>query len=319
MRSSIMLLLALAGPLASAQTVPWAAPALRIVDSLRIDPKAQNFIGREVPMALRADGSVAILGYGAELLYFDSTGRQKWKRQLWPDLRNPNAIAWKGDSIVVIDNVSDQVLAVGSNGGVGDLIEFPDFIRPTFKNRRSLAAYGAFDVVTLIDSTMIGTARRPHRMGLYGPNTKADPKQLPVLSANYDGIVQHSLGTVMNAPKGDVWTILQDGRLIVFHDDKDSLAFIAVSPTGDTIFSRHLPKLRGVFNKAVGGPDGMIWITGTLGGPEFYHTVFDSKGSALGRFVTANYFRIGAGDARHVWIYDTRGPNRPLTRYTLRP
>jgi hypothetical protein len=319
MRSLSILILVALTRAAAGQTVPWAAPSLRIVDSIRIDPKKENLNGRELPMALRADGSIAILGYGPELFYFDSTGRRKWKRQLWPDLRYPNALVWKRDSIIVIDNAADQILAVGSNGGVGDLIEFPDYVRPTFKNRRTLAAYGAFDVATVIDSTLIGTGRRPHRLVVYGPNTKSEPNRLPVLRANYDGIVQTSLGTVVNAPRGDVWTILQDGRLIVFHDDKDSLAFIAVSPRGDTIFSRHLPKLRAVFGNAVGGTDGTIWVSGSIGGVEFHHTVFDARGNALGRFTTPNYFRIGAGDARHVWIYDTRGANRPLTRYTVLP
>jgi hypothetical protein len=302
-----------------AQTVPWAAPNLRIVDSLRLDPKKENFSGRELPVALRADGSIAILGYGAELFYFDSTGRRKWKRELFPDMRYPNAIAWKGDSIMVIDNFADQVMAVGSNGGVGELFDFPDYVRPTFKNRKSLAAYGAFDVVTIVDSTLIGTGRRPHRMAVYGPNTKPDPTRLPVLRATHDGIVQTHLGTVVNAPKGDVWSILQDGRLIVFHDDKDSLAFIAVSPRGDTIFSRHLPKVRAVFGNIVGGTDGTIWVASTVGGMEFYHTAFDAKGNAIGRLTTPNFFRINAADARHVWMYDTRGANRPLIRYTVHP
>jgi|SRR5689334_16867663 len=258
MRSLSILVLLLVARVSAAQTVPWAAPTLRIVDSIRIDPRKENVNGRELPMALRADGSIAILGYGPELFYFDSTGRRKWKRQLWPDMRYPNGVVWKGDSLIVIDNAADQILAVASNGGVGDIIDFPDYVRPTFKNRKSLAAYGAFDVVTVIDSTMIGTGRRPHRLAVYGPNTKEDPTRLPVLRANYDGIVQSNLGTVVNAPRGDVWSILQDGRLIVFHADKDSLAFIAVSPRGDTIFSRHLPKVRAVFSNTVGGPDGTI-------------------------------------------------------------
>ena len=304
---------------ASAQNTPWAAPTLRIVDSLRIDTKKLQIDGRDFPMALRADGSIAILGWGAELFYFDSTGKRRWMRELRPDMRYPNAIAWKRDSLVVIDNGADQILTVSVNGGVGDIIDFPDYVRPAFKDRRTLAAYGAFDVATVVDSTLVGTGRRPHRMMMYGPNTKPDPTRLPVLRATYDGIVQSNLGTVVNAPKGDVWSILQDGRLVTFHADKDSLAFIAVSPRGDTIFSRHLPNVRAVFSGAVGGTDGTIWVSSTVGGDVFYHTVFDAKGVAIGRITTENHFRVGAGDARQVWLIDTHGAGRMLTRYTLRP
>ena len=202
---------------------------------------------------------------------------------------------------------------------MGDLFDFPDYVRPTFKNRKSLGAYGAFDVATIVDSLLIGTGRRPRLTGIYGPKTKADPTRLPVVATNHDGIVQSNLGTVINAPKGDVWSILEDGRLIVFHADKDSLAFIAVSARGDTIFSRHLPNVRAVFGEAVGGTDGTIWVSSSTGGTGFYHTLFDARGVALGRIVTTNFFRISAGDAHHVWLYDTRGAGRPLVRYTVKP
>jgi len=317
MRSIFLLGLALAARTTAAQTIPWPAPELRIVDSVRVDAKKAQINGRDLAMALRVDGSIAILGAGPELFLLDSIGRLKWKRKLWPDMRYPNAISWRGDSVFVIDNAADQILAVGSNGGIGDLIDFPDYVRPTLRNRRSLAAYGAFDVVAIVDSTLVGTGRRPRRMGMYGPNTKADPSVLPVLRANVDGIVQVHLATVVNASKGDVWSILPDGRVTIFRTDKDSLAFIGISPRGDTTFSRHLSKVRAVFGNAVGSNDGTIWVSTSMGGNEFYHTAFDARGIPLGRLRLANYLRVMAGDARHVWAVDTRGQSRSITRYTV--
>jgi hypothetical protein len=318
-RSLRLLGLLLAARSAAAQTVPWPARELRIVDSVRLDTKKAQISGRDLPMALRADGSIAILGRGPELFYVDSTGRYKWSRKLWPDMRFPNALSWKGDSIYVIDNATDQMLAVGSNGGVGDIVDFPDIVRPPFKNRRSLPAYGALDVAVIIDSTLIGTGRTPRSMGMYGPKTKQDPTRVPVLRTNFDGIVQVHLATVVNAPRGDVWSILPDGRLTVFRTDKDSLAFIGISPRGDTTFSRRLPKVRAVFSNAVGGNDGSIWVSTSIGSNEFYHTLFDANGKTLGRLVLANYLRVTAGDARHVWVVDTRGQERKITRYTVKP
>jgi hypothetical protein len=318
MRSLFILGLALGARAVAAQTVPWPAPELRLVDSVHIDTKKVQINGRDLPMALRADGSIAILGSGPELFLFDSTGRLKWKRRLWPDMRYPNAISWKGDSVFVIDNAADQILAVGANGGVGDLIDFPDIVRPSFKNRRSLAAYGAFDVVAILDSTLVGTGRRPHRVGMYGPNTKVDPSFLPVLRVNFDGIVQSHLATVVNAAKGDIWTILPDGRVIIFRTDKDSLAFVGISPRGDTIFSRHLAKVRSVFSNATGDNVGTIWVSTSMGGKEFYHTAFDARGTPIGRLILPTHLRITAGDARHLWVVDTRAQSRSIIRYTVK-
>ena len=318
MRSLFVLGLVLGARVTAAQTTPWAAPQFRIVDSIHLDTKKVQINGRDRPMALRADGSIAILGAGPELFYFDSTGRFKWNRRLWPDVRYPSAISWKGDSVFVIDNSADQILAVGANGGIGDLVDFPDIVRPTFKNRRSLAAYGAFDVVTIVDSTLVGTGRKPHRVGMYGPNTKVDPSVLPVLRVNVDGIVQAHLATVVNAPKGDVWSILPDGRVTIFRTSKDSLAFIGISPRGDTIFSRHLPKVRAVFSNAIGGGDGTIWVSTSIGTNEFYHTAFDARGIPIGRLTLPNYLRVTAGDARQIWVVDTRAQSRPISRYTVR-
>jgi hypothetical protein len=130
--------------------------------------------------------------------------------------------------------------------------------------------------------------------------------------------VQVHLATVVNGAKGDMWSILPDGRVTIFRTDKDSLAFIGISPRGDTTFSRHLSKVRAV-NNTVGGTDGTIWVSSTMGGKEFHHTAFDSRGIPIGHLSLATYLRITAGDARHIWVVDTRAQNRPITRYTVLP
>ena len=307
--------LSLSAALTLRAQAPWPAPTLKIIDSVRFESRKEGVNG--VPtMALRADGSLAVVGAGAQLAYFDSTARRKWIRHLYPDVRWIAGINWNGDSIHVFDNATDQVLAIGANGGVGDLFDFPDFVRPQWKDRRTMPAYGALDVVAIVDSSLIGTPRRPHTLGMYGTSVKPDPTRKPVLRVNHDGILQANLGTIVD--RSDVWSILPDGRMIVFRQAKDSLSLIGISPRGDTLFARRLPKVRVVFG-ATGGPTDTFWVSYSLGGTDFHHTLFDAKGIALGRVTLPSSVRIGAGDARHLWVYDARPQTKPIIRYTLRP
>lgn len=316
-RLHVMLFFALSRA-AFGQNTAWKAPPLRIVDSVRVDVSKEQLGGLSA-MALRGDGSIAIVGRGGQLVYFDSLAKRRWTRNLRPDVRMVESASWKGDSIILIDNLTDQVLAVGSNGGVGDILDFPDYVRPPWKDRKTMPAYGVLTVVAaLADGSLVGTPRRPHKLAVYGSTTKPDPTRLPVLRVNADGIVQTNMATVIVGPKGDVWTLQNDGRLFLFRDAKDSLAFIAISPRGDTTFSRKVSKVRAVYG-SVGGPDGTVWVSYTLGGNVFYHTVFDAKGVELGSITLPNTLRVGAGDARHLWVYEMRGQNKTITRYTLRP
>ena len=316
-KSTLLALSLAVSSLASGQAVPWKAPAFRIVDSLRLDPKKEQ-PARDAQIALRSDGSIAVLGYGGSIVYLDSMGRRRWSRELGRDARWANVMNWRGDSLFVIDNAVQQAVAIGSNGGVGDAIEFPDFVRPTFRDRKKMTAYGAFQVTAVVDSTLVGTPRRPHRMGMYGPSTKTDPAVVPIVRANYDGIVQSLIASVRNEPKGDTWSILSDGRVVILRPTGDSLTLVAISPRADTIFTRKLPKTRVVFG-SVGGPDGTIWVSASAGGKEFTHTAFDARGIPIGQVVLPAKYRLAAGDARHVWMLDTGGKERTAVRYTLRP
>jgi len=316
-RLPILFFAALIARAAVAQNLPWKGPALRIVDSTRIDPSKEQFWG-QAAMALRADGSIAI-ARGSTLAYFDSLGRRRWGMDLRPDVRMIGTVGWKGDSITLIDNLTDQVLTVSSNGGVGDIVDFPDYVRPKWKDRKNMPAYGAFDVATMMpDGSLVGTPRRPHSLAVYGSTVKPDPTRVPVVRVDADGIVQTRMATLTVGPAGDVWSLLGDGRLVIIRAAKDSLSFIGISPHGDTTFSRKLPKVRAVFG-SVGGPDGTIWVSYTLGGKEFFHSAFNTNGVEIGRIVLPQALRIGAGDARHVWVTDTRGQNKGVTRYTVRP
>jgi hypothetical protein len=307
----------LAASTARAQPVAWNAPLLRIADSIRIDPKKEQLLG-DLRLAFRGDGTLAILGYGGQLTYYDSTGKRRWRRELGREMRWATGINWRGDSLFVIDNAGDEALAVGANGGVGAFIEFPDFVRPQFKDRRTMPAYGAIDVAAVIDSSLVGSARRAHSMGMYGTKSTSDPVVLPIVRIDYDGIVQNRIATVRNEPKGDNWSILQDGRVVILHPVGDSVALISISSRGDTVFSRKLPKPRGII-ASVGGPDGTIWVTATAGGRELTHTAFDARGNPIGKLVLPSSQRIAAGSARQVWAYEIKGQAKMFTRYSLRP
>lgn len=315
---TIISLNAIAASTVAAQTIPWKAPTLRIVDSVRIDSEKEELYGQPV-MALRGDGSIAIMGKGYHLTYFDSTGRRRWTRTLRNQIGTVDALGWRGDSIYIFDNFGDQVVAVGSNGGVGGSVDWPDYVRPKWKDRLRMPAYGAIDVMaSTSDGSLVGTPRNPHRLAVYGSTARLDPSRVPVVRIDGDGIVQSFLGTVVNAAKGDVWSVLPDGRLIVFHPRKDSVDFIGISPSGDTVFSRVMPNVRAIMG-SVGGPDGTVWVTSSMGGTTFVHTAFDANGVTIGRFELPNSFRLRAGDARHVWVIDTQGQAKPITRFTVRP
>jgi hypothetical protein len=270
-------------------------------------------------MALRSDGSLAILARGSQLAYFDSTGRQRWARSVRGDLYAVSAIGWNGDSLYLADNVIDQTLLVGSNGGVGRVIDSPDMIRPLWKERSTSTAYGAFDVlVRLENGSLIGTPRRPHRYGFYGPKKAADPNLVTVLRVNADGVIEHPLASGINPLKGDKWFALRDGRVVIARGSSDSLRLTTISPEGDTLFRRGLPSVKGVIG-VVGGFDGTIWLSSTTPSQDITHTALDARGEIIGVVNLPNPFRVGAGDAKHLWVWDNRGANKPVFRYTLRP
>src|SRR3954462_14691285 len=120
MRFQSALFLTLAATAAGAQITAWNAPTLRIVDSIRIDVSKEQLWGL-TGMAVRNDGSLAIIGRAGTLVYFDSLGKRRWTRNARGDVRFVENLNWKGDSIVLIDNLADQFLTVGSNGGFGDI------------------------------------------------------------------------------------------------------------------------------------------------------------------------------------------------------
>src|SRR4051812_47112090 len=210
MRFHRALMLSFAASAASAQVTAWNAPPLHIVDSIRVDANKEQLWGFSA-MALRGDGSVAIIGRAGTLVYFDSTGKRRWTRNLRPDVRYVENLTWKGDSIVLIDNLTDQLLAVGSNGGGGSIVDFPDYVRPLWKDRKTMPAYGALDVfAVLADGSLVGTPRRPHKLAVYGSTTKPDPTHIPVVRVNLDGIMQTAMATLMVGAKGDVWSVHND-------------------------------------------------------------------------------------------------------------
>ena len=315
-RSPLLSILSIiAGSAAAQQPAQWNAPLLRVVDSIGINTQKEDLYGQPM-MALRRDGSMALASYG-RLVLFDSLGRRRWVRDVGRDVRYIAALTWRDDSLVVIDNNRDYALLVGSNGGVGDLVEFPDFVRPLWKDRKTMPAYGALDVMTMVDTFFIGTPRRAHQLGFYGGVASAKPAETPVVRVNYDGIIQTRLGTVLiTPPKGDVMSVLPDGRLIVFRPVGDSTAFVAISPMGDTLFNRRLSKVRVVFG-AIGGPDGTIWVTSSQGGNVFTHTAFDARGIPMGRVELPSRLRAGAGDASHLWVFEARQAKSSIVRYTL--
>jgi dienelactone hydrolase len=303
---------------AASAGVPSADRSLRIVDTVVVDTRRAELVG-EPQMALRSDGSLAILAQGRQLVYFDSAGRQRWARTPRGDVFVVSAIGWNGDSLYLADNVTDQTLLVASNGGVGRIIDSPDMIRPLWKDRGTSTAYGAFDVyVRLENGSLIGTPRRPHRFGFYGPKKAADPNIVTVVGVNADGIIEHQLASGINPLKGDKWFALPDGRVVIARGSADSLRLIAISPEGDTLFKRGLPSVKGVLG-AVGGPDGTIWLSSTTPGQDITHTALDARGDVVGVVSLASPFRVGAGDAKHLWVWDNRGANKPVFRYTVRP
>src|SRR4051812_23457917 len=103
MRSLNILVLTVIARTVVAQTVPWAARDLRIVDSMRVDPRKDEVLGLPM-MALRGDGTIAVASNGDILIYFDSLGHRRWARDLDRDIRMLGGIGWKGDSIFVVDN-----------------------------------------------------------------------------------------------------------------------------------------------------------------------------------------------------------------------
>ena len=288
---------------------------LRVVDTVAIDARKAELNG-DPQMAMRADGSLAIYTRGRNLVYFDTTGRKVWSRNL-RDIYVVSGIGWNGDSIYLADNYIDQTLLVGANGGIGRIIDSPDMIRPLWKERSTSPAYGEFEVaVRLEDGSLVGMPKQPHRFGFYGPKKAADPNIVPVLRVNADGIIERQLASVLNTVRGDKFYILRDGRVVVMRQT-DSVRVTAISSQGDTLFKRSLPPAK-VIGGAVGGPDGTIWISTASLSQDITHTALNARGEVIGVLNLPGQFRVGAGDASHLWVWDNRGANKPVFRYTVR-
>jgi hypothetical protein len=302
---------------ATAQPAAPGIRSFRIADSLTLDPRRVDLYG-EPKMALRRDGMLAVMGGSALwVAVFDSMGRRQWAKSARGDMGMFDASRWNGDSLMIIDNFTDQIVSFGSGGALGSSREVPGFVRPKWNDRRRAPAYNTFDVAAVADDGMfIGTGRRPTRMGVYGPAT-VDASRQHVVSIDADGIIQKVLAVVTAGVKGDQWFVLADGRVLILRPKTDSLSLIAISPAGDTVFSRAIPKVRFTL-AAVGGPDGTIWLTTGMGGKGMTHTAFDRTGAIIGRLDLPGDIRVAAGDARHLWVYDLRGTVKPIRRYTLR-
>jgi hypothetical protein len=269
-------LLTFAAGLAGAQTgrgndaefTRLPGPVLRIRDSVSIDVKAAKL---DPPYSLFAlpRGRVLVAGsYMAPIAGFDSMGRRIWTKtpRGGSEIADVVATGWVGNQVWLADRVFQQVALIDEYGNVTKSLELPDFVRPTFSNRKNFPVFGSLNVLALYpDNSMLVSPRRPKELTT---TSGYDNNSLYILRVSEDGIIQRQLAKVpaqtisimMRGEKRTIdnpiyrqqYRVSGDGTLIVTvaidttSPKRDSITVRGINDRGDTVYTQRFgyPALR---------------------------------------------------------------------------
>jgi hypothetical protein len=205
---SLSLAFLLAASAASAQRlVPDPAfarlpgPTLRIADSLRIDTQKLKIEPPLYPFAA-AKGGLILYAQWSSVWGFDSLGRRQWSkgwnrdndngnRKDRPEVGEVTAVGWDANGTWVSDAAWGQVALLDQYGNVTKSIELPDWVRPSFSNRKTFPVFDAMRVYArYADGSMLVIPRGS--MSITGA-TGYDPDMNYLLKINEDGIIQRTI------------------------------------------------------------------------------------------------------------------------------
>ena len=229
--------LAVAASVASAQRLtPDPAFArlpgsqLRIADSLRIDIKTAKL---EPPLYVFPGPKSGLIVYAQwrSVTSFDSLGRRLWSKGHNQEgerreVGEVTAFGWDANETWVSDAAWSQIALLDQYGNVTKSIELPDWVRPTFSNRKSFPVFESMRVY----------GRYPNGEMLVLPSgslsitgaTNYDQDAAYLLRINEDGIIK---GTIAKFPSNRLRRKDDKGQEFILYNPLNQWLF-RVSPDG---------------------------------------------------------------------------------------
>jgi hypothetical protein len=209
---------------------------LRITDSLKIDLQGLKIEPALYPFPA-PKGGLILYAQWSSVWGFDSLGKRLWSKG-WnnndrdktdranrPEVGEVTAVGWDDKGVWVSDAAWAQIALLDQYGNVAKSIELPDWVRPSFSNRKAFPVFESMRVYARYpDGSMLVVPRGTMNIaGASGYDQDANY----LLKINEDGIIQR---TIVKYPSANIRR--KDGdREFTFQNPFNQSA-IRVSPDG---------------------------------------------------------------------------------------
>jgi len=170
---------------------------------------------------------------------FDSTGKRLWSKG-WrndgadknsradrPEVGEVTAVGWDANGTWVSDAAWQQIALLDQYGNVTKSIELPDWVRPSFANRKTFPVFDGFRVYARYPDGSMLVVPRGDAASLAG-STSYDRDFNYLLKVNEDGIIQR---TIVKYPSNTLRRKTSDGKDFSFQNPFNQSA-VRVSPDG---------------------------------------------------------------------------------------
>jgi hypothetical protein len=244
-------------------------PTLRIADSLKIDLQKLKIEPALYPFPA-PNGGLILYAQWSSVWGFDSLGKRQWSkgwsnndndrnRKDRPEVGEVTAVGWDANGTWVSDAAWSQIALLDQYGNVAKSIELPDWVRPSFSNRKTFPVFEAMRVYARYpDGSMLVIPRGS--MSIAG-TTSYDPDMNYLLKISEDGIIQRTIAkfpsnvlrrktadgkefTFQNPLNQSAVRVAFDGsRTVVFSVDTtnakaDTIVLRALNDRGDTVWTQ---------------------------------------------------------------------------------
>ncbi len=325
------------------KSLPGKSPlALAVVEDLRVtlpDARAQ----RGSSLLVGADGRIVSLPqWGGDMVVFDSTGKQlPYKQPIGgptdPEIRNANSFGWLGKSFWVYDPQSSQIALVDPQLKVTKSLEIPDWIRPSWADRRKYPVFGRMYPLALYpDGSWLVTASNPKSLV---DTPDYDKTMTYMVRITEGGTIQRTIARIPwspSAPRGGrpesgskqagprnfaFWNPSADGSRILIGvpsttPGDSNHVLTVINEKGDTIYSRSMFFADPVAAARM-GRDGSAWLQlrGRTGDRTWL--MLDPSGQPRGTITFENNTFIHDGDASRIWTTEKVGNSQLLGRFRI--
>ena len=319
-----------------------ASPTLGVVEDLRITlPEARAQRGSS--LLVGADGRiVAMPQWGGDMVVFDSVGKQlPYKQAIGgptdPEIRYVSTAGRVGKMIWIHDPQSSQIALVDPQLKVTKSLEIPDWVRPSWADRRKYPVFGRiFPLALYPDGSWLVTASSPKSLV---DTPDYDKTMTYMVRIAESGTIQRTIaripwvpneargGRAENGPRQGAprnfafWNPSADGSRILIGvpstkpGDSNHVVTV-INEKGDTIYSRSMFFADPVAAARM-GRDGSVFLQlrGRTGDRTWL--VLDPSGQPRGTITFENNTYIHDGDVSRIWTTEKVGNSQLLVRFRI--